>query len=51
MSALLFILFAWVGAFRLGEWAFFDHDREDLWVGLLFSGLAAVALVIARSTQ
>ena len=47
MSALIGLTFGWVGVVRLVEWAFFDHDRDDLSTGLFFLALAAIALVIA----
>lgn len=48
MSGLIGFLFAWVAAFRLGEWVWFDRDPDDLSTGLFFAALAAIAFVIAR---
>lgn len=50
MSALIGFLFAWVAAFRLGEWAFFDHDQDDFVTGIVFAALAVIAFIIAGST-
>ena len=46
MSALIGLTFGWVGVARLVEWAFFDHDRDDLSTGLFFLTLAAIAFLI-----
>lgn len=48
MSGLVGLIFAWAAAFRLGEWACFDHDPDDLSTGLFFAALAAIAFIVAR---
>ncbi len=50
MSALVGFLAAWVAAFRLAEWAFADHDRDDLFTGLAFAVLAVVAFLFAGAS-